>query len=746
MGKGKDQENNINSKYELLNIINEGGNAKVMLAKDKETSETFALKRLVHFDEEKELRFRNEIAIMTGEAPSTPGVMPIVFFSSEHCWYTMPIGQSIKELLANKDEWPIKKIIESFIQLVATLEELHKKGISHRDIKPDNIVFYNSRFYFVDFGLVDFPEADSLTENGRGLGSTFTIAPEMKRYPKEADGIPADIYSMAKTLWMLLTGDDKGFDGQYNEDDEQHRLKNYPHLEGEHILEIEELLAKSTDTDPTRRPTAKEFKEKLEEWLYIHDNLDLSQKKDWEHLIDRLFNGCLPESVTYNKLEDIVRVLNELTTSSVYNHVFLPTGGGLDLKYAEIAAEEGCIALRLDLWWVILRPKALYFVSFEDVRWNYFLLETETLEPKVIINPFREEVVEDIPGHYVNGQDSCYGVYDYESGEKFPDGWRVVERIIKGNFLFVMKMGLYNRIRSTYDGRHSYYSPENFRTLIESYQNYLITRVQKAHEEQKDINERAILNSSFFEKSPCKDIEVELTDIPHLPSPIDFIKNNFNNWIFTIPEIPNNEGALAFYFVFRKSTYSSEDFFATKILILNNSGRIVEVDKNDLTSALIVRNRQIAIDIANYLNEQVRKFCDGYDTEHIISLFSVEWFRVRKPSHLFTKDEMLKLYQEADDRKGNRLVIDEEGYAQMISLESDGSLYPVHHEPFDPRKNYVGKYSAMPTLNYDYRESLKAWLIHLQDGGEVYCDGSLSVHEDEETLIQMINEITNVHQ
>lgn len=58
------------------------------------------------------------------------------------------------------------------------------------------------------------------------MGAVFTISPEMKRNPKEADGKKADVFSLAKTLWMFLTKDEKGFDGVYDYLDTNHSLRH----------------------------------------------------------------------------------------------------------------------------------------------------------------------------------------------------------------------------------------------------------------------------------------------------------------------------------------------------------------------------------------------------------------------------------------------------------------------------------------------------------------------------------------
>ena len=73
-----------------------------------------------------------------------------------------------------------------------------------------------------------------------------------------------------------------------------------------------------------------------------------------------------------------------------------------------------------------------------------------------------EELVEDTPAHYVDSTYAVYGVYDYDSGKKFPSGWKQVTRVCKGNFLIVSKAGFYNSITPTDDGRQSDFSETEF--------------------------------------------------------------------------------------------------------------------------------------------------------------------------------------------------------------------------------------------------------------------------------------------
>lgn len=161
----------------------EGGNAVVFFYSDG--TNKFALKYLSNRQAEPKERFKNEIDVVERNSSTVSGILPIIQSSKDDFWYTMPIAQKIEEYLVGE---PFEEVVKGIVQLAETLEKLHELEISHRDIKPDNIYFYNNRFSLGDFGLVSFPDSGDLTKSTRGVGAVFTMAPEMRRYPDKADG------------------------------------------------------------------------------------------------------------------------------------------------------------------------------------------------------------------------------------------------------------------------------------------------------------------------------------------------------------------------------------------------------------------------------------------------------------------------------------------------------------------------------------------------------------------------------
>lgn len=185
-------------------LTQEGGNGRVYFV--YRDGERYALKQLKeHFIDanteiakEKKCRFKREIDIVRKYEPQIGGILPIIDFSIEYYWYVMPVAEPLLEHI-KKNKNSMEEIVQFVISLTEVLENLHQQGVSHRDIKPANIYFYEGQPCFSDFGLVGFSERDIRhTKTNKGLGAIFTIAPEMKRNPKDADGKKADVFFNGK--------------------------------------------------------------------------------------------------------------------------------------------------------------------------------------------------------------------------------------------------------------------------------------------------------------------------------------------------------------------------------------------------------------------------------------------------------------------------------------------------------------------------------------------------------------------
>lgn len=751
------KQNSWHNSYDIIEKLGAGGNANVYHVRNKTNCMELALKELYNKSNEKKARFINEIHITEQNASTIPGIIPIIESNEEEYWYTMPLATKILDYVKDKT---ISDIVTGVIELSDTLEKLHEKGICHRDIKPSNIYYYNERFSFGDFGLVDFPDNPyDFTKSNKGLGAIFTIAPEMKRDPKHADGTKGDVFSLAKTMWMLLSGDDRGFDGVYNFLDKSHGLRYIEKYKNIHLVELEELLKNATDNNPSLRPTIKEFKDRLNIWLDVYNDYYKAQASDWNFLNKQLFGLNPPESSCWREIHKIIEVLNIVGMTPAYNHMLFSDKGGLDFSYAELANEKDCIYIYDTAGCCYLvKPKCLYYEGFgENYRWNYFLLEFNRLNPIFEENGVVdfEYLVEDMPGHYVDAKYVQYGVYDYDTGIPLPQGYKTVCRYIRGKFLIVMESGPYNNISGTYDGRHGLCSNTYFRDyiskLVKMYRDiFIMLKQDKRFDNVSDEEiERRILNLSEFNKNPFsynRNVSLNKNDEKAIKQKSKkYIQENYGSMNFkSILQTDNiTVRKIKFYFIFSNPDFvvSLDSFFHTKKYICKD-GYIKELESPLAEDCYYIYDREKAISFRNQFQQIINEILyqrnlsvlDKYE-----NFISIELMRCGKPSHLFTKQEINEEMRKADDRVNNQLVIDENGYAKVIKNNEYGLLYPVRHESWHAGNNFVGKYSNLSTLNDEYLSSLQGWLLYLQTGKKQYMD-YIHDNRDEEELIKKIRE------
>lgn len=116
-------------------------------------------------------------------------------------------GADAKELVEQRGVIPSAEVLELGICTTEALKEAHKKGIVHRDIKPDNIMVTNEgNIKLADLGIAKQLGDDyGTTMAGTTIGTPFYIAPEQAMDSSTVDE-RCDIYSLGATMYHLLTG------------------------------------------------------------------------------------------------------------------------------------------------------------------------------------------------------------------------------------------------------------------------------------------------------------------------------------------------------------------------------------------------------------------------------------------------------------------------------------------------------------------------------------------------------------
>lgn len=466
----------------MIEQLGQGGNGYVYLMKDKFNTEVAV--KVSRFEKPtgksnklKLERFKTEaVKIHELYKAGQKGIIPVLRYElpceeTGKYFFVMPKAIPLEEQVKCCEN--IYELIKIFKELAETLVELHKVNISHRDIKPENILYYAETYCFGDFGLIDFPEKEDLTKAKEAVGNRKTMAPEMRTPLMVNDSRPSDVYSFAKTLWIILTNEEYAFDGQFNYF-ENHKLQvRYPK---QHFVELYKLLSDATAENPSKRPTIYEFLNRLIEWEKIAKDKTAASISLWRFIEETVVLQNKPSTVIWRDKKQVINIVKQLSIVN-FNHTFIHDGGGMDLidiKEMDQINEQDMIGIDFGLSNLhLFKVKRLIWeLPNEDPEFSYFRLEFDNL------NPIYSEAVEEIKkwrktqglkyiGEVINedlviDNEGKYQPY-YESDENLTS----VTRWFDGAFLIVPKLSIYNRINATYDGRHSKLKVEEFREYME---------------------------------------------------------------------------------------------------------------------------------------------------------------------------------------------------------------------------------------------------------------------------------------
>lgn len=466
-------------KWRIVGILGNGGNASVFKVLD-ENDNCFALKSLDNKESKKIDRFKRECSFMEKhpELIEHKIILPIIDkdLNCETPYYVMPLAEPLK----NHRFSSLKEKCNAIGDILRCIDALHKIQVAHRDIKPENILIYEGKYYLSDFGLIFIESASRITKekDKEKIGAKRTIAPEMERSTGyNADTYKADIYSIAKTIWMILTEDYDCFEGQYSAETVI-ALERYPNIGtfDDNILPtipyytpLDLLLAQCTDNNPTLRPHIGDVVKIFSNWIEINLNFHLRNNIEWYEITSKLFPINVPYKAIWTKQDDIINILNLLCKYKSLAYVFLPRGG---MHYKSVKKYKENPFIEFDMGYNCLFPaKSLTFYSVgNDCEWNYFRLDSyDYIKPIFLkdipddITESKEELTELSPGNY-----APYEVWEYEEdfeGYSPTEKMRKICRYYRGSFVFFNTRSPYNLESSTHD-RHSLFSKDEFEFYI----------------------------------------------------------------------------------------------------------------------------------------------------------------------------------------------------------------------------------------------------------------------------------------
>ena len=239
----------------VLHLIGEGGTARVYLASREGDDEPLVVKILraeVTADQRSLARFMEEYALV--ERIQSPHVARIFDHgtSDEHAYLVMEFfeGGDLQSRLAGKPLDP-PVALRLFRELMMALGDIHERGILHRDLKPQNLMFRNDgSLAIVDFGIAKHIDAIDMTGRGEILGTPRYMSPEQVQ-GKTLD-LRTDIYSAGVLLYQMLAGRHL-FEGETAVEVALQHLNTPPPPLPDHLSAYQRLLDKLLEKDRDAR-------------------------------------------------------------------------------------------------------------------------------------------------------------------------------------------------------------------------------------------------------------------------------------------------------------------------------------------------------------------------------------------------------------------------------------------------------------------------------------------------------------
>src|ERR1700680_383851 len=216
--------------YEIFSAIGAGGMGEVYRAKNTRLDRTVAIKVLPpHLADSSELRERFEREARTIASLNHPHICTLYDIGhqdgTDYLVMEYLEGETLEQRL-RKGPLPLEQALQYAIEIADALDKAHRKGVTHRDLKPGNIMLTKSGTKLLDFGLAKLtqevaPAANPLsqlptathaiTAQGTILGTLQYMAPEQLE-GREVDA-RTDIFAFGVVVYEMATGK-RAFEGK----------------------------------------------------------------------------------------------------------------------------------------------------------------------------------------------------------------------------------------------------------------------------------------------------------------------------------------------------------------------------------------------------------------------------------------------------------------------------------------------------------------------------------------------------
>jgi len=197
-------------RYQIVEELGQGGMGRVYRAVDKKVNEEVAIKVVrpeISSDHRVIERFSNELRNARHISHKNICRMYDLFESEGLHFITMEYvpGENLKRFIRRSRQLTVGTAVAIAKQVAEGLEEAHRQGVVHRDLKPQNIMIdHEGNVRIMDFGIASSIKTRGMTVQGAMIGTPDYMSPEQVE-GQEADA-RSDLYALGVVLYEMLTG------------------------------------------------------------------------------------------------------------------------------------------------------------------------------------------------------------------------------------------------------------------------------------------------------------------------------------------------------------------------------------------------------------------------------------------------------------------------------------------------------------------------------------------------------------
>jgi len=271
----------VGNRFEILQLLGEGGMGAVYKAHDRELEKHVALKLIrAELARNPEILQRFKQEIILARQVTHRNVIRIfdIGQADGHKYITMEYleGRDLRAVLREKGKLSPEEAAKIVLQICRALEAAHGEGVIHRDLKPQNIMLdANGRAYVMDFGIARSAYLPGMTQTGALVGTPEYMSPEQAKGEKLDER--SDLFSLGVILYELLIGS-----SPYHSDTPlatlwrrlQEKAKPLSEVDPTIPKPLSDIVARALEIEPGNRfANASEFAQNLESWLGISPSM-----------------------------------------------------------------------------------------------------------------------------------------------------------------------------------------------------------------------------------------------------------------------------------------------------------------------------------------------------------------------------------------------------------------------------------------------------------------------------------------